>query len=86
MLMQSQRVTGKLKVREVVLGEETKKIIEIVAVSTGAIYMDYLLTLMPKINYAYLNHPELLDTCLFWSEELPERCRLTQRNKKCLKK
>lgn len=49
-------------------------------------YLDYLLTVMPEMDYAYRNHSELMDAYLPWSEELPERCRLTQRNKKCLNK
>ena len=48
-------------------------------------YLDYLLTKMPEMDYAYRNHPELLDAYLPWSEELPEECRLIQKNKKCFK-
>lgn len=39
-------------------------------------YLDYLLERMP--NTDYLNHPELLDAYLPWSDQLPDRCRLTK--------
>lgn len=46
-------------------------------------YLKYLLEEMP--NNHYLEQPEILERYLPWSEELPERCRLKQRHKKCLK-
>nr|WP_243284839.1 hypothetical protein [Ruminococcus sp. 1001275B_160808_F8] len=45
--------------------------------------MKYLLTEMPNNNH--LEKPGIIDRCLPWSPELPESCRLTRRNKKCLK-
>ena len=47
-------------------------------------YLKYLLEEMPNNNH--LQHPELLDQYLPWSKELPDRCRLTLKHKKCLKK
>ncbi|MDW2799659.1 transposase [Clostridium boliviensis] len=47
-------------------------------------YLKYLLEEMPNNNH--LQHPELLDQYLPWSKELPDRCRLTIKHKKCLKK
>lgn len=39
-------------------------------------YLDYLLDMMP--NTDYLNHPELLDAFLPWSDQIPDSCRLTK--------
>lgn len=47
-------------------------------------YLKYLLEEMPNNNH--LQNPELLDQYLPWSKELPDICRLTLKNKKCLKK
>nr|WP_313185001.1 transposase domain-containing protein [Lacrimispora sp.] len=47
-------------------------------------YLKYLLEEMPNNNH--LQHPELLDQYLPWSKELPDRCRLTLKHKKCFKK
>jgi len=46
-------------------------------------YLKYLLEEMP--NNHHLEHPEILDQYLPWSPELPDKCRLKQKNKKCLK-
>lgn len=47
-------------------------------------YLKYLLMEMP--NNAHLEHPEVIDRYLPWSEELPEECRLEHKHKKCFKK
>ena len=44
-------------------------------------YLKYLLTEMP--NNHYLEHPEIVEKYLPWSEELPEECRLKRYDKKC---
>ena len=45
-------------------------------------YLDYLLTELPELDYAYRNNPELLDKYLPWSEELPAGIRMNRKNKK----
>jgi len=47
-------------------------------------YLKYVFEEMPNNNH--LQHPELLEQYLSWSKELPDRCRLTLKHKKCLKK
>lgn len=47
-------------------------------------YLKYLLAEMP--NNAHLEHPEVIDQYLPWSKELPEKCRLEHKHKKCFKK
>jgi hypothetical protein len=47
-------------------------------------YLNYLLRVMPDTDFN--NQPELIDSYLPWSNELPEECRLlTKEQKKCLK-
>lgn len=46
-------------------------------------YLDYLLKSLPNVDF--VNHPEILDEYLPWSEQLPVECRLTVENKKSLK-
>ncbi len=45
-------------------------------------YLKHLLTEIP--SSCYLEHPEVLDQYLPWSESLPEECRLEHKHKKCL--
>lgn len=47
-------------------------------------YLDYLLKSLPNIDFP--KYSELLDDYLPWSEQLPEECRLTIRNKKRFKR
>lgn len=47
-------------------------------------YLKYLLTEIP--NSRYLEHPEILEQYLPWSETLPEKCRLKHEREKCLNK
>ena len=47
-------------------------------------YLDYLLTELPALDYAYKDNPELLDKYLPWSEELPAGIRMNRKNRKCL--
>lgn len=47
-------------------------------------YLRYLLEEMPNNNH--LQHPEVLDHYLPWSKDLPDKCRLTSKHKKCIKK
>lgn len=47
-------------------------------------YLKYLLEEMP--NNKHLEHPEVLDKYMPWSDELPDQCRLETKHKKCLKK
>ena len=47
-------------------------------------YLDYLLATMPNIDFC--NHPDLIDDILPWSDKLPERCHLVQKQKKSFKK
>lgn len=46
-------------------------------------YLKYLLTEIASSHY--LEHPEVLDQYLPWSESLPEECQLEHKHKKCLK-
>ena len=46
-------------------------------------YLKYLLEEMPNNNH--LEHPEVIDRYLPWSEELPKRCRLKIEKKKYFK-
>lgn len=46
-------------------------------------YLKYLLAEMPNIDFH--NNPELLESYLPWSNELPKECMLTNKYKKCLK-
>jgi len=46
-------------------------------------YLNYVLKAMPDTDF--YNQPELVDKYLPWSKELPEECRLVQKQKKCLK-
>lgn len=45
-------------------------------------YLKHLLTELPSSHY--LEHPEVLNQYLPWSESLPEVCRLEHKYKKCL--
>ena len=45
-------------------------------------YLKYLLAEIPGSQY--LEHPEVLDQYLPWSESLPGECRLKHNHKKCL--
>lgn len=45
-------------------------------------YLKHLLTELPGSRY--LEHPEVLDQYLPWSESLPEECLLEHKHKKCL--
>ena len=47
-------------------------------------YLDYLLTELPELDYAYLKDPTVLDKYLPWSEELPDEIRMNQKNRKCI--
>lgn len=47
-------------------------------------YLRYLLEEMPNNNH--LQYPEVLDKYLPWSKDLPDRCRLMSKHKKCFKK
>jgi len=45
-------------------------------------HLKFLLTVMPDTDFN--NHPDLIDSYLPWSRELPEGCRLTKKVKKYL--
>lgn len=45
-------------------------------------YLDYLLTELPELDYAWLKEPALLDKYLPWSEELPAGIRMNRKNRK----
>lgn len=45
-------------------------------------YLKHLLTELPSSHY--LEHPEVLDQYLPWSESLPGKCLLEHKHKKCL--
>jgi len=47
-------------------------------------YFRYLLEQMPNNDFAL--HPEVIDALLPWSQELPDKCRLSRSKKKHLKK
>ncbi|WHH59791.1 IS66 family transposase [Petroclostridium sp. X23] len=47
-------------------------------------YLRYILASIPDTDFH--NYPEILNKYLPWSKELPEKCRLNQRNKKCFQK
>ncbi len=49
-------------------------------------YLNYLLTELPELGYAYKEAPERLDKYLPWSDQLPEEVRLKQKRKKCIEK
>ena len=49
-------------------------------------YLNYLLTELPELGYAYKEAPEILDKYLPWSDQLPEEVRLKQKRKKCIEK
>ena len=42
-------------------------------------YLDYLLTELPELDYAYLKDPAMLDKYLPWSAELPDEIRMNQK-------
>lgn len=47
-------------------------------------YLDYLLTELPELDYAYLKAPAMLDKYLPWSTELPDEIRMNRKNRKCI--
>lgn len=46
-------------------------------------YLNFLLEKMPDTDFN--NNPELIESYLPWSKELPDECHLMQKHKKCLK-
>ena len=47
-------------------------------------YLDYLLTELPELDYAYLKDPTMLDKYLPWSIELPDEIRMNRKNRTCI--